>query len=176
MEEENKENQEPDYKAKSAELEAKLTETAAELEKLKGKGANFAELRKMTDEEISKRDAKIAELESSLKDTSDKMEAITSEQKSNWKGDILSVAVGSDASKLKEVESEYALLNMPEGTREEVKAKTLKALKLAGYELKGDVTAISFGSGKNAEEKKDKLSDNTKAFLNNLFPNVKYDK
>lgn len=157
-----------DYKAKSEELEAEIT-------KLKSKDTSFSKFKKMTEEEqaksIEEKEAmskKISELESSIKANSEA-------QRKEVRDTLVSTFTGGDEDKAKEIMAEYNLLNMPDGTRSEIQARLAKAAKLAGYEIKGDLSSIQFGSGNEPAKTEKRFTDTEKgkAFFNSMFPNAK---
>jgi multidrug resistance efflux pump len=167
--EENKEGNEPvDYKAKAEQLQA-------ELDKEKAKEKNFSKVKETADEEIKRIAKEKEELAGKITEIEGKLNATTQQQRNDWIDSAISSAVGGDKAKVDAVKAELAVLNMPDGTREEAVAKALKAVKLAGYELKGDVSSISFGSGKEPA-KTDKISENSTNFLGTLFPGKTFTK
>lgn len=140
------------------------------------KEKNFNALKTKFEADLAKEREEKEEMKKKLDDMDATIKTASATQKSDWKESAVASVVGNDAEKSKAVLAEYDILNMPDGTRAEVNARMLKALKLAGYELKGDVTSIPFGNGKDSEAKTDKVSKNSEAFLNGLFPNMKFDK
>lgn len=166
--EKNKEPEAVDYKAKAEELQA-------ELEKERAKEKNFSKVKETAEEEV-KRIAKEKEvLAGKITEIEGKLNATTQQQRNDWIDSAISSAVGGDKAKVEAVKAELSVLNMPDGTREEAVAKVLKAVRLAGYELKGDVASISFGSGKEPA-KTDKISENSTNFLGTLFPGKTFTK
>lgn len=128
-------------------LKAENERLQAELEKLKSKDLNFEKVRTMTEEEKKKHDGEKGALNSQIEELKGQIEANRQSQVSDWYDSVLDSAVGADEEKRKSVKAEYELLNLPATNREEVALRVKKALKLAGYELKGDTSSFTAMTG-----------------------------
>lgn len=159
--EENKNNEE-DVVESVNDLKFKLDEATKELEKFKNKDINFSKVKEQTEKEK----AKYEEEKKTLQQQIDELKTSVSERDAKmiveWKGTAIRSLVGSDAENIKAIEAEYELLNMPIGNRDEVHARVLKAVKLAGYEVSGDTASISVGSSREPERKPKSYSETEK--------------
>lgn len=134
----------PNEDAPAKTVEEQLAETKAELEKLKGKDISFSKLKSDTEAEKAALAAEKEELAKKVTKLEGDLTSLTAAQRTDWKSSMLG---GLDEAKRKEVEAEYAVLNMPEGSREEINTRMAKAMKLAGIERRGDLSSIAFASG-----------------------------
>lgn len=156
-----------DYKAKAEELEA-------EIKKLKDKETNFGKLKEMTEAEKKKHNEEKQTLQQQVDALKEQVAASEKQKVEELRDATIHAVVGGDEDKVKAIKAEYDLLNMPATTREEIVARTKKAVRLAGFELEGDTSNLSFGSGREPERKEKKFSDTDKGkqVFNTMFPDL----
>lgn len=104
-------------------LQAKLEETNAKLEKLENKDFNFKKFRDMTEAEKEKLSATEIELKQKADELEEKQQQFSSNFVNEIKGDILESLVGDDEELRKKVELNYSRIKDSEKaqSREEIK-------------------------------------------------------
>lgn len=144
--------------------EEQLAEAKAELEKLRGKDLNFSKFKEQSE-------VKEKTLVEQMEKLKSQVEKDNQTKREDWRDTALSAVVRDEETK-KLVLDEYALLNMPTETRDDVITRLNKAMKLAGVQLQGDVTATPFGSGREPERGKNINKEKDAALTSALFPHL----
>lgn len=149
MTDEEKKAAEEEEKKKKAENETAEQKTARlekELEVLKKQDTNAGNLRKKNEEDTKKHNKEKVSLQDQITELKTQVEDGVKSTVTEWRESVVDRFVQKDKDKVK-VKEEYNILNMPETTKEEVNARSVKALKLAGFDIEGDTSAMIAPSG-----------------------------
>jgi hypothetical protein len=167
-------SEEVDFKAKAEALEVELTTAKEALQKLSDKEMNFGKLKGQTEDEKKKHNEEKLTLQEQVTALKDQITKSESQKVEELRDTTIQAIVGGDEEKAKAIKAEYELLNMPATNRDEIIARTKKAVRLAGYELEGDTSFAPTGSGREPQrtEKKFTDTDKGKATYGLLFPDL----
>lgn len=166
--------EEVDFKAKAEALELELTTAKEALQKLSDKEANFGKLKEQTEAKEKKHNEEKLTLQEQVNLLNEQLAKSESQKVEELRDTTIQSIVGSDEEKAKVIRAEYDILNMPATNRDEIIARTKKAVRLAGYELEGDTSFAPTGSGREPQrtEKKFTDTDKGKATFGVLFPDL----